>query len=542
MNYQEFIERKKIVSIISGFDIDAESLNSNLFDFQRVIVKWALKRGRAAIFADTGLGKTLMQTSWADEIVKHTGGDVIIFAPLCVAHQTVKEGDKFDISINYCRGHDGVKPGINITNYEMMENFDLSTFSGVVMDESSIIKNRDGKTRNFIIESCKNIPYKLSCTATPSPNDFMELGNQVEFLGIMTMTEMLATYFIHDGGETSKWALKGHGKAKFWEWMATWAVCIRNPADLGFNGDQYHLPELNMIPHIVESKTTFGLFADIAQGLLERNKARRDSIEDRVAKCAELVNNSGEQWVIWCHLNDESEMLAKSIEGAIDVKGSDSIDKKESAIDSFSDGSLRVLITKPSIFGFGLNWQHCHNTAFVGLSDSWEQFYQAIRRLYRFGQTHIVNVHVISAESEGAVVENIKRKETQNKIMGEQMVNHMKSSMQKEILGTSLEKADYVRDVVKTDDYEIHLADCVDLASEIDSGTIDYTIFSPPFASLYTYSNSDRDMGNSKSHAEFYEHFKFLIDEMLRITRDGRLLSFHCMNLPTSKQNDGCCS
>jgi superfamily II DNA or RNA helicase len=539
MNYQEFIERKKIVPIISGFDVDAESLNPSLFDFQRVIVKWALKRGRAAIFADTGLGKTLMQTSWAQEVVNQTGGDVLIFAPLCVAHQTVHEGEKFGIAINYCRDQDGIKPGINITNYEMMEQFDMSVFSGVVMDESSIIKNRDGKTRNYIIESCRDIPYKLSCTATPSPNDFMELGNQVEFLGIMTMTEMLATYFIHDGGETSKWKLKGHGKYKFWEWMATWAVCIRNPADLGFNGDQYILPPLNVLGHIVESKTTFGLFADIATGMLERNQARRDSIEDRVAKCAELVNNSTEQWVIWCHLNDESEMLAKAIPGAVDVKGSDSIDKKEDAIDSFTDGKLRVLITKPSIAGFGMNWQHCHNTAFVGLSDSWEQYYQAIRRFYRFGQTKIVNVHVISAESEGAVVENIKRKETQNTLMGEQMVEHMKASMQKEILGTSQEKAIYVRDVVKTNDYEIHLADCVDLASEIETGTIDYTIFSPPFASLYTYSNSDRDMGNCKSHDEFYHHFSFLVGEMLRITRPGRLLSFHCMNLPTSKQNDG---
>jgi len=539
MSYQEFIASKAIVPVISGFDINADLLSKHLFDFQRVIVKWALKRGRAAIFADTGLGKTLMQTSWADEVCKQTSGNVMIFAPLCVAHQTVGEGEKFGIAINYCRSQDQVKPGINITNYEMMDSFDMSVFSGVVMDESSIIKNRDGKTRNFIIDACKDIPYKLSCTATPSPNDFMELGNQVEFLGIMTMTEMLATYFIHDGGETSKWKLKGHGKYKFWEWMATWSVCIRNPEDLGFNGDKYKLPPLNVVGHVVESKAKFGLFADVAVGMLERNQARRESIEDRVVKCAELVNSSVEQWVIWCHLNDESTMLAKAIQGSVDIKGSDSIDKKESAIDSFTDGSLRVLITKPSIAGFGMNWQHCHNTAFVGLSDSWEQYYQAIRRFYRFGQTHIVNVHVISAESEGAVVENIRRKESQNRQMGETMVEHMKTSLQKEINGTKAQKSEYIRDVVKTNDYELHLADCVDLASEIETGTVDYTIFSPPFASLYTYSNSDRDMGNSNSHSEFYEHFRYLVDEMFRITRDGRLLSFHCMNLPTSKQNDG---
>lgn len=539
MKYQEFIAKKQITPIISGFDVEPESLNKNLFDFQRIIVKWALKRGRAAIFADTGLGKTLMQTSWADAVKNHTGGNVIIFAPLCVAHQTVCEGEKFGISINYCRDQSGVKSGINITNYEMMDKFDLSSFAGVVLDESSIIKNRDGKTRQSIIDGCSSIPYRLSCTATPSPNDFMELGNQAEFLGIMTMTEMLAQYFIHDGGETSKWILKGHGKTKFWEWMSTWAVCIRNPSDLGFDGSRYHLPNLNMIGHVVESNAKFGLFADVAQSLLERNQARRDSLDDRVAKCAELVNGSNEQWVIWCHLNDESEALAKIIPDSKDVKGSDSIEYKESTIDAFTEGKLRVLITKPSIAGFGMNWQHCHNTAFVGLSDSWEQYYQAIRRFYRFGQTKEVNVHIISAESEGAVVENIKRKEEQNKIMGEQMVNHMKEMMQKEIFGTIRERNDYIREVEKTDDYEIHLADCIDLSSEIESNTIDYTIFSPPFASLYTYSNSERDMGNSRTHSEFYEHFRFLVQQMLRITRPGRLLSFHCMNLPTSKQNDG---
>jgi superfamily II DNA or RNA helicase len=538
MDYQEFIESKKIAPVISGFDVDAESLNPNLFDFQRVIVKWALKRGRAGIFAQTGLGKTLMQCSWADEVVKQTNQNVIIFAPLCVASQTVKEAERFGIKVNYCRDQEHIKDGINITNYEMMENFDMASFVGVVMDEASIIKNRDGKTRNYIIESCKQVPYKLSCTATPSPNDFMELGNQVEFLGIMTMTEMLATYFINDAGDTGTWILKGHGKKKFWEWMATWAVCIRNPSDIGFNGDAYNLPPLNMIGHIVESKTTFGLFADVAQGLLERNQARRDSIDDRVDKCAEVVNASSEQWVVWCHLNDEAAMLTKSIPDAVDVSGSDSLDDKEKAITDFLSGKLRVLVSKPKILGSGMNFQCCHNTAFVGLSDSWEQYYQAIRRFYRFGQTKSVNVHVISAESEGAVVENIRRKELQNEEMGTAMVQCMSEAIKKEIFGLTNEKSEYERDVVKTADYELHLADCVDLATEIETGSIDYTIFSPPFESMYVFSNHLRDMGNS-SKAQFYQHFRFLVDEMFRITRAGRLLSFHCMNLPTSKVNDG---
>lgn len=536
--YDEFLASKEVKPVIVGFDIDDSMLNPNLFDFQRVIVKWALKRGRAAIFADTGLGKTLMQTSWADEVCKHTGGNVMIFAPLCVAHQTVREGEKFGISINYCRAQDGIKHGINISNYEMMDEFDLSSFHGVVLDESSIIKNRDGKTRNSIIETCSSIPYRLSCTATPSPNDFMELGNQVEFLGIMSMQEMLAMYFVNDGGETHKWCLKGHGKVKFWEWMATWAVCIRSPADLGFDGSAYVLPPLNMVGHVVESKVTNGLFADIAAGLTERNQARRESITERVEKCAELVNSSDEQWVIWCHLNNEADALCKAIPGAVDVSGSSSLDEKESAVYGFLNGDIRVIVSKPKVLGSGMNLQCCHNTAFVGLSDSWEQYYQAIRRFYRFGQDKIVNVHVISAESEGAVVANIKRKEEQNNQMGAEMVKYMAGTMKKEIFGMTTQKSEYEREVVKTDDYEIHLSDCVDLAKEIETGTIDYTIFSPPFESMYVFSNHLRDMGNS-SKEQFYEHFKFLVDEMLRITRPGRLLSFHCMNLPTSKVNDG---
>lgn len=537
--YDEFLKKKELKPVISGFDVDESELPEILFDFQKVIVKWACKRGRAAIFADTGLGKTAMQVSWADQVNKKTGGDVIIFAPLCVALQTVKEGEKLGIKINYCRNQNDVKPGINITNYEMMESFDLSFFCGVVMDESSIIKNRDGKTRNYIIDSCLDIPFKLSCTATPSPNDHMELGNQAEFLGVMSMSEMLAMYFTHDGGETSKWALKGHGRVKFWEWMATWAVCIKSPSDLGFDGSAYILPELKYHSHVVQSKTDGGLFAEIAQGLLERNRARKESVIDRVNRCAEIVNSSSEKFVVWCHLNEESDLLKKAISGSDDIKGSDSIDKKESAIERFTNGDLRVLITKPSITGYGLNWQHCNHTAFVGLSDSWEAYYQAVRRFYRFGQKKEVNVHVISAESEGAVVENIRRKEIQNKTMGKQMVDYMREIMNREILGASVEKTEYKRRVVKTDRFEIHNADCVDLTNEIETGSIDYTVFSPPFSSLYTYSNSDRDMGNSRSDDEFIEHFKFLVDEMYRITRPGRLLSFHCMNLPTSKVNHG---
>ena len=377
LKYEEFLKRKEVTPIIAGHSVSDDDLNENLFDFQRAIVKWALRRGRAAIFADTGLGKTLMQTSWADNVVQHTGGDVLIVAPLCVAQQTVREGGKFGIDINFCRSHDAVKTGINITNYEMLDRFDLSQFAGVVLDESSILKNRDGKTRNAIIDACQQVQYRLSCTATPSPNDFMELGNQAEFLGIMSMQEMLAMYFINDAGDTGTWVLKGHGKSKFWEWLATWAVVIRSPADLDFDGSRYVLPPPVMHSHVVSSKAEDGLFADIATCLMERNKARKESIDERVAACADVVNASDEQWVIWCHRNEEADKLVAAIPGAVDVSGSDSIEHKEESVHAFLDGSIRVLVSKPKILGSGMNFQNCHNTAFVGLSDSWEQYYQS---------------------------------------------------------------------------------------------------------------------------------------------------------------------
>lgn len=537
VNYQDFLEAKKIQPIITGFK--AESLNPNLFDFQKVIVEWALRRGRSAIFADTGLGKTLMQTSWADAVVKYTGGNVLIFAPLCVAHQTVEESAKFGISVNYCRKQDDIKDGINITNYEMLEHFDVESFIGVVLDESSIIKNRDGKTRNALIDSCRNVQYRLSCTATPSPNDFMEIGNQAEWLGIVSITEMLAMFFINDAGDTGTWILKGHGKVKFWEWLATWAIVIKSPADLGFDGTSYILPELNIESHIVESATTDGLFADIATGLMERNKARKESIDDRVAKCAEIVNASDKQWVVWCNRNEESEKLAQLIHGAKDVKGSDSIDYKEKTIDAFTHGELRVLISKPSICGYGMNWQHCNQTAFVGLSGSWESYYQAIRRFWRFGQKLPVNVHVISAESEGAVVENIRRKDLQNQIMSQEMVKHMSTYTKNEVFGIEEQKDEYTRRALETPRYTLHNADCIELAKEIESDSVGFTIYSPPFSSLFTYSNSDRDMGNNKSYDDFSQHFGYLVDELYRITMPGRLMAVHCMQLTTSKANDG---
>ena len=539
MDYDEFIKTKEFEDVRSGFD--PGELNHKLFDFQKAIVRWALRRGRAAIFANTGMGKTAMQMEWADNVVDHTGKPVLVVAPLAVAKQSVGEAAKFDITAQYVREQPSAAYAqIYVTNYEMLDRFDLSKFAGIVLDESSIIKNRDGKTRKFIIESCQRIPYRLSCTATPSPNDYMELGNQAEFLGVMGMNEMLAMFFTHDGGDTSKWRLKGHGERKFWEWMATWAVTITKPSDIGYSNDGYDLPPLNMHEHMVKSpESADSLFVDIAQTLTERRQAKKDTLADRVGAVASMCNGNGDQWLVWCHTNDESALLSKAIDGAVEVKGSDSIDHKESAMQGFSDGSVRVLVSKPSICGFGMNWQNCHQMAFVGLDDSYEQMYQAVRRCWRFGQTKPVDVHIVTAEALGAIKANIQRKEKQMEQMQLRMVEHMQDAMQKEIKGAAMIKDNYDRQMYEGRDFTIHNADCVHLAREIPDDSVGYTIFSPPFASLYTYSNSDYDMGNAKDDGQFYQQFRYLVDEMLRITKPGRLLSFHCMNLPTSKQNDG---
>jgi DNA modification methylase len=535
MSYEKFIEQKSIVCAPAGIEVDAP--NPALFDFQRDIVRWALKRGRAAIFADCGMGKTPMQLEWA----RHIPGDVLILAPLAVAQQTVREGRKFGVEVNYCRDQSQVKAGITITNYEMLEHFDPALFTGIVLDESSILKSYDGATRTAIIEAFSMTPFRLACTATPAPNDYMELGNHAEFLGAMNRTEMLAMFFVHDGGETQQWRLKGHAERDFWKWVCSWAVMIRKPSDLGYEDRDFILPDL--IHHeirIEAQRPTEGfLFPVEALTLQERIGARRETVQERVEECAALVNGSKEPWLIWCHLNSESQLLGKLIPDAVEVSGSDSMTVKESRLNGFTEGKHRVLITKPSIAGFGMNWQHCNHVAFVGLSDSWEQYYQAVRRCWRFGQKKAVQVYLISSELEGAVVANIKRKEADAAKMAEEMVNNMHELNEANLHGMEKTVTEYKTDDAEGEGWTLKLGDCVERVKELADGSIDFTVFSPPFASLYTYSNSPRDMGNCKNDGEFFEHFKFLIAEMLRVTKPGRLLSFHCMNLPTSKTHFG---
>jgi hypothetical protein len=540
IDYDDFVKSKRRLEIATGHKPD--ELNEYLKPFQHAIVSWSVRRGRSAIFADTGLGKTIMQLSWADEVALHTGGKVLILAPLAVSEQTINEGSKFGIDVKRVPlGEDIPESGVWITNYERLDAIDFSELSGIVLDESSILKSHDGKTRTRIISLAQGIPYRLSCTATPSPNDFEELGNQCEFLGIMTRTEMLATYFLNDAGDTGTWRLKGWGASKFWEWMGTWSVVVRNPSDIGFDGSEYILPTIHYKEHVVETEMIGDeLFSRPAQTMLERRKAQRDSIENRCNALADVVNSEkNEPWIIWCHLNDEAQLLQSLIPDSVNVQGSDSPESKAENLIAFSNGKIRVLISKPKIAGFGMNWQHCARMAFVGLDDSFEKFYQAVRRCYRFGQKREVQVHIFTAENEGQILTNIKRKERQHHEISASMVEYMKDIMNQELAGQINIVEEYKEDTYTGDGYTIHLGDCVKWTKRMEDNSIDYSVFSPPFADLFVYSNSDHDMGNCRNDEEFVQQLKFLIAELFRVIKHGRNVSFHCMNLPTTKMRQG---
>ena len=537
MTYEQFIASKAKHAKPCGFEVD--QLNPMLKPFQQSIVRWALRGGRRAIFADTGLGKTFMQLEWAKH-VSDQHGPVLILAPLAVAEQTAREAAKFGIDGVEVVAQPSESP-IQISNYEKIHKFAPDRYRGIVLDESSILKGFDSKFRKALTEFSEGIAYRLPCSATPAPNDFMELGNHAEYLGVMKATEMLAMFFTHDGGDTSKWRLKGHAQSEFWKWVASWAVAVRRPSDIGFDDTGYDLPKLHLHQHAIESGIVpeGKLFMVEAETLQERHQARRDTIALRVQKAASLANGSDEPWIMWCGLNDESKAITAAIPDAVEITGSDSPEHKRDAMLAFVRGEIRVIVTKSEIAGFGMNFQHCRNQAFVGMSDSFEQFYQAVRRCWRFGQTREVHAHVITTDIEGAVVRNIQRKEQQANEMMEGMVEHMKDEMAKNLGSQDNQKSEYRRDVFSGQRFTAHLGDCVEVVGEIPSDSIHYSIFSPPFASLYTYSNSDRDMGNCASYEDFMRQFEFLVRELHRVIMPGRLVSFHCMNLPLTKERDG---
>ena len=534
MDYKEFLEKKKIKYESCGFGVELDSLNKNLFDFQKAIVRWSLKKGKAAIFADCGLGKTIMQLEWAKQIDKN----ILIVAPLAVSKQTIDEGKKFDIDVT--RSIDGkLKSKITITNYEQLHKFDMSKVDGIVLDESSILKNYSGKYRNEIIENTRNINYKLACTATPAPNDFMELGNHSEFLGALKRTEMLSMFFIHDSANTQSWRLKAHATRDFWQWICSWAIMMSKPSDIGYNDEGFILPKINIKEHIVNSdqKLDGELFAVQAKTLQERQYARRSTIEKRSDLVANIVSNN-EPAIVWCNLNDESNSVKLKSE-CIEIKGSDSDDYKSKMMIGFKYDDPLKLVTKPKIAGLGMNWQHCNNVVFLGLSDSYEQYYQAVRRCWRFGQKKEVNVHIVVSDIEGSVIENIKRKENDAKIMREEMIKNMCEITKKEIELNNVKIDKYQTKEVIGNNWKITHGDSVEEIKNIESDSIGLSVFSPPFAELYVYNDTVRDLGNSKNYGEFFDHFDFIVKELHRIMMAGRSVVFHCTDIPMMKERDG---
>lgn len=548
MNYTDFLSSKHITVAPAGFTVAPAQISPVLFDWQNAIVRWALLLGKAALFEECGLGKTFQQVEWARHVAAHTGGQVLILAPLAVAHQTISEAAKLGVTLTYVRNQAECHTAgpLVITNYDMLKAFDTARFAGVVLDESSILKAFSGITKKRLVEAFAQTPYKLCCTATPSPNDVTEIGNHADFLGIMPSHEMLARWFINDQGKAGHYRLKGHAQADFWRWVTSWAVCISKPSDLGVQyADQgFVLPPLELHEHTVASDYARAqehgrLFFDESVNATAIWAEKRATLDERVALAAALVQaEPNEPWIVWCDTNDEASALQALLPDAVEVRGSHSVAEKERRLSSFSDGESRIIITKADIAGFGLNWQHCGRQVFAGYTFSFEKIYQALRRSLRYGRQGPVHAHLICAESEGNIRSSFHAKQEQHTTMQQQMNSAMaEHGLFRDDAARMLHAAE--SDIARGDNWTLYLGDCVTESKKIADASVDFSIFSPPFSSLYIYSDSNADMGNCASDAEFFEHFNYLIPELHRITIPGRLCAVHCKDLPRYQSAHG---
>jgi len=539
--YTQFLNSKAQDGLYHGFDVDEDKLNGMLFPFQKDLVKWALKKGKAAIFADCGLGKTAMQLEWAQKIVERTNKSVLVITPLSVSSQTVEEGEKFGIEC--VRSGDGkVKAGsrITVTNYERLHHFDSEQFAGVVCDESSIIKNFEGTTKSVVTEFMRTRPYRLLCTATASPNDYIELGTSAEAIGEMGRMDMLSMFFKNDENSLhpiwwgARWRFKAHAEKPFWKWVVSWARAIRKPSDMGFSDDGFVLPELIEREHVVKADTPRdGMLFDMAAVRLdEQREERRLTLGKRCAKVADLVNGKRNA-VCWCHLNSEADLLEKLIPESIQVSGNDSDEAKESKFAAFKAGEIRVLITKPKIGAFGLNWQHCNHEVFFP-SHSFEQYYQGVRRCWRFGQTKPVTIDIVTSEGEIGVMKNLQRKAAAADKMFSMLVTDMMNEMK-----LSRKHMNANKDQVTIDKCQLINGDCVEAMKELPEDSVGLSIYSPPFGGLYQYSSAEEDLSNSLNYGQFFKHFDFCVKEIARVTMPGRMTCVHCMDVPRSGVRDG---
>ncbi len=517
MNYNEFLSTKRLVAEPSGRE--ATGINRALFDFQADITAWALRLGRAAIFAGTGLGKTLMQLEWAREV----GGRVLIVAPLCVNSQTVEMGrNLLDIEVREVEAACEIQPGINITNYEKLHHFEGAPLDGIVLEESSILKSIDGKTRKLLLDKFTRAPFRLCCTATPAPNDIAELANHAEFLGHMKRVEMLAAFFVHDD---QGWRLRGHALKPFCRWLASWSMWLTNPADLGYDGLRFVLPPLNIEDSIVQTtwRKPGELFAGKLKGITDRAAVRKQTVAPRVGRVAEILARDSEQWLVWCGLNDEQDALARALgDDCVSIDGQTPVKQKIEREGRWRAGNVRVLVTKPSVFGFGMNWQHCHNMAFLGMNDSFEGYFQAIRREWRFGQVHPVRVVIVVTDHENEIVLNVRRKEQQSFELTRHVIQAAIEFEREQLNQTkvveNMERANY-----QGQDWDLVQGDCIEAMQDMADDSVDLSVYSPPFSSLYTYSASEHDLGNCAGIDKFMEHYRFVVEGVLRITKPGRL-------------------
>ena len=553
MKYQDFLASKGQKIVNAGIDIDRSDIHPMLFDWQKDITQWACRKGRCAVFLVAGLGKTFIQLEWA----RLMGERTLIIAPLSVARQTVREARKIGMDIKYVRSMNDIEGPISITNYEMAGEFDYSQFGAVVLDESSILKSIGGKTRQKLTDLCRKVKYRLCCTATPAPNDYIELGNHTEFLGICKQSEMLAMFFvnankehtIHYEGQTyrkkgtnkagTEWRLKHHAEQPFFKWLSSWAITMTKPSDLGYEDDGFILPPLNITPVYVHSdyKPADQLFFTQLHGITDRVRVRQSTLEDKLSRLKDIVNGNG-QWIIWCGLDTESTKAA-SLLNATEVKGADSLEHKAEALEAFQDGTIQTIVTKGKIAGFGMNFQNAHNMVFLGLNDSWETYYQCIRRQWRYGQTQPVNVYLIIHDAEDEIYQNILRKDAMAARMKEKLISQIRDYEKGELGMETGSEETYAESVTNGDNWKALLGDSCQRLKEIGSESIDLSVYSPPFADLFTYTASERDLGNCRDWGEFFEHYQYIIREILRVTKPGRLTCVHTSDIPAMAQRDG---
>jgi DNA modification methylase len=531
-NYFKLLENKKKRITDAGFEVKDNQLNENLFDFQRHIVKTALKKGRYAIFADCGLGKTLMQLEWAKQVSEHTKKPVLILTPLAVSGQTIQEGVKFGIKVERYTA-EGLQAGIYVTNYEQLDNVNTDYFSGVVLDESSILKTFTGVTKRLIIDCFEKTPYKLACTATPSPNDLNELGNHSEFLNVLDAQDMRSRWFVREEG-MNNYRLKAHAKKDFYGWVSSWATMLSKPSDIGFSATGYELPPLNYIEHVVKTGrvSETRLFAEGIVNATNFNQELRLSILPRLEKVTEIVNNSKEPFLIWVKHNEEADRLKQAIPDSVEVRGNDTPQQKEERLLGFANGKFRVLITKQKIAQFGMNFQHCNNQIFASLDFSFESLYQSIRRSYRFGQKNAVNIYIITTDTMENVIQAINKKQA----AFEEMQNEMNDEINTKKYGL---RESYEFEEYRDESMWLMHGDSVQEIDRIPDNSLDLIVFSPPFSSLFTYSDYIQDMGNCESHDEFFTQYGFLLEKMYRKLKPGRLMACHTKDLGVYKNSSG---